>query len=49
MRWEWKRFRQAFVHVAAQVIRRSQQIGLRFSAAQRWHELLAAAHQQLQV
>jgi hypothetical protein len=49
VRWEWKRFRQAFVHVAAQVIRRSRQIVLRFSAAHRWHELLVAAHQQLQV
>lgn len=49
VRWEWKRFRQAFVHVAAQVIRRSRQIVLRFSAAHRWHQLLVAAHQQLQV
>jgi DDE family transposase len=49
VRWEWKRFRQAFVHVAAQVIRRSRQIVLRFSAAHRWHELLVAAHQQLQL
>ena len=49
VRWEWKRFRQAFVHVAAQVIRRSRQIVLRFSAAHRWHQLLVTAHQQLQV
>jgi DDE family transposase len=49
VRWEWKRFRQAFVHAAAQVIRRSRQIVLRFSAAHRWHQLLVAAHQQLQV
>jgi hypothetical protein len=49
VRWEWKRFRQAFVYVAAQVIRRSRQIVLRFSAAHRWHDLLVAAHQQLQV
>ena len=49
VRWEWKRFRQAFVHVAAQVIRRSRQIVLRFSAAHRWYQLLVAAHQRLQV
>ena len=49
VRWEWKRFRQAFVYVAAQVICRSRQIVLRFSAAHRWHEILVAAHQQLQV
>lgn len=49
VRWEWKRFRQAFVYVAAQVIRRSRQIVLRLSAAHRWHQLLVAAHQQLQI
>jgi hypothetical protein len=49
VRWEWKRFRQAFVYAAAQVIRRSRQIVLRFSAAHRWHQLLVAAHQQLQI
>ena len=49
VRWEWKRFRQAFVYAAAEVIRRSRQIVLRFSAAHRWHQLLVAAHQQLQL
>jgi hypothetical protein len=49
VRWEWTRFRQAFVYVAAQAIRRSRQIVLRFSAAHRWLKLLVAAHQQLQV
>jgi hypothetical protein len=49
VRWEWKRFRQAFVYAAAQVIRGSRQIVLRFSSAHRWHQLLVAAHQQLQV
>jgi hypothetical protein len=49
VRWEWKRFRQAFVYVAAQVIRRSRQIVLRFSAAHRWYALLVTAHQKLQV
>jgi hypothetical protein len=45
VRWEWQRFRQAFVYVAAQVIRHSRQIVLRFSAAQ----VLVTAHQKLQV
>lgn len=49
VRWEWKRFRQAFVYAAAQVIRRGRQTVLRFSAAHRWHQLLVEAHQQLQV
>lgn len=48
IRWEWKRFRQAFVYVAAQVLRRSRQVTLRISASHRWHRLLVAAHQQLQ-
>ncbi len=48
VRWEWKRFRQAFVYVAAQVLRRSRQVTVRFSASHRWHETLVAAHQQLQ-
>jgi hypothetical protein len=37
------------VYVAAQVIRRSRQIVLRFSAPHRWYQLLVAAHQQLQI
>jgi len=41
--WEWKRFRQAFVYVAAQVIRRSRRIVLRLSAAHRWYQLFVAA------
>lgn len=49
IRWEWKRFRQAFVYVAAQVLRRSRQITLRISASHRWHRILSAAHQRLQL
>jgi hypothetical protein len=48
IRWEWKRFRQAFVYVAAQGLRRSRQIALRISASHRWHRMLVAAHQRLQ-
>jgi len=49
IRWEWKRFRLAFIYVAAQVLRRSRQITLRISASHRWHRILVAAHQRLQM
>lgn len=48
VRWEWKRFRQAFVYAAAQVICSSRQIIIRISAAHRWYASLVAAHQKLQ-
>ncbi len=35
VRWEWKRFRQAFVYVAAQGLRRARQIWVRLTASQR--------------
>ncbi len=47
-RWEWKRFRLAFVHVAAQVLRRSRQVTVRISASHRFHRLLATAYERLQ-
>jgi hypothetical protein len=48
VRWEWKRYRKAFVHVATEVIHRSRQRWLRFSPAHRFLTLLVAAHVQLQ-
>lgn len=48
VRWEWKRFRQAFVYLAAQVIKRGRQIWVRFSASHRFTNSLVAAHQKLQ-
>ncbi len=48
IRWEWKRFRLAFVYVAAQVLRRSRQVTVRISASHRFHRLLAIAHERLQ-
>jgi len=36
VRWEWKRFRQAFVVVPAQVLRRAAQIWLRVSGSHRF-------------
>jgi hypothetical protein len=47
VRWEWKRFRQAFVYAAAQVICSCRQkLILRISAAHRWYTSLVAAHQK---
>ena len=48
VRWEWKRFRHAFVYLAAQVVKRGRQIWLRLSAAHRFAEDLVAAHRKLQ-
>lgn len=48
VRWEWKRFRQAFVYAVAQVICSSRQLIVRISAAHRWYASLVAAHQKLQ-
>lgn len=48
VRWEWKRFRQAFVYVGAQVIKCRRQIWIRFSGSHRFIDTLVAAHQGLQ-
>ena len=48
VRWEWKRYRKAFVHIATEVIHRSRQRWLRFSPAHRFLPTLVAAHAQLQ-
>ena len=48
IRWEWKRFRLAFVYIAAQVLRRSRQVTVRMSASHRFHRLFATAHERLQ-
>jgi hypothetical protein len=44
VRWEWKRFRQAFVFLAAQVIHRARQVWLRFAGSHRFVHTLFAAH-----
>ena len=49
VRWEWKRFRQAFVFVAARVIRTGRRIVLRLYESHRFVGTLVAAHQKLQV
>jgi hypothetical protein len=48
VRWKWKRFRQAFVYVAATVVRHARQIWVRLARSHRFHEDLLAAHQRLQ-
>ncbi len=49
VRWEWKRFRHAFVHVAAEVVLRSRQRWLRFSPAHRHLPQILEAHIALQI
>lgn len=48
VRWEWKRFRQAFVYLAAQVVRRANQTWVRLSGSHRFADLVAQAHVRLQ-
>ena len=47
-RWEWKRFRHAFVYDAATVIRRARQIWVRLADSHRYHGDLVRAHVRLQ-
>ena len=46
-RWEWKRFRQAFVFLAAQVLYHARQVWIRFANSHRFAPLLLAAHLRL--
>lgn len=48
MRWEWKRFRLAFLYIAASVIHHARQVVVRLARAHRFHELIVLAHQRLQ-
>ena len=47
-RWEWKRFRQAWVYLAAQITKQGRQIRVRFSQSHRFTDSLIAAHRKLQ-
>ncbi len=49
MRWEWKRFRHAFVYVAARVLRQSRQIQVRIASSQRTAATILQAHARLQI
>ncbi len=48
MRWEWKRFRHAFVYVAARVLRQSRQIHVRLAMSHRMAPTILLAHARLQ-
>jgi hypothetical protein len=47
VRWEWKRFRQAWVYLAAQITKCSRQVCVRFSQSHRFTTSLVAAHKTL--
>ena len=49
MRWEWKRFRQAFVFVAATVVTRARQVRVRLASSHRFVADILTAHARLQV
>jgi len=48
VRWEWKRFRQAWVYLAAHVLRVSRQIRVRLAGSHRFARDLLRAHHVLQ-
>jgi len=47
LRWEWKRFRRAFVFAAAEVLLRSRQTWVRFNPSHRYVPVLITAHARL--
>ena len=48
MRWEWKRFRKAFVFVAARVVRKAGQVLIRIADSHRFAEAMALGVRRLQ-
>lgn len=48
MRWEWKRFRQAFVYVAARVVKKARQQIVRYSESHRFAGTISAGINRLQ-
>ncbi len=47
MRWEWKRFRRAFVYCAARVVHTARQTHVRFADSHRFAGVILAAHFRL--
>lgn len=47
MRWEWKRFRRAFLYCAARVVHTARQVHVRFADSHRFAGTLIAAHERL--
>jgi hypothetical protein len=49
MRWEWKRFRKAFVFVAARVVKRAGQVLVRIADSHRFADAFATGVRRLQI
>jgi len=49
MRWEWKRFRRAFVYCAARVVHSARQVHVRFADSHRFAGTLLTAHRRIEV
>ena len=49
LRWEWKRFRHAFVYVAVRVLRKSRQIHVEIASSHRTAQTILQAHARLQI
>jgi len=49
MRWEWKRFRQAFVYFAARVIHKARQVIVRIADSHRFATIVHRGIMRLQV
>ena len=49
MRWEWKRFRRAFVYCAARVVHTGRQVRVHFADSHRFADTILAAHMRLEV
>ena len=49
MRWEWKRFRRAFVYCAARVVHTAGQVHVRFADSHRFVGAILTAHARLEV
>lgn len=49
MRWEWKRFRQAFVYLAVRVVHKARQVIVRIADSNRFAQQVRAGIVQLQV
>jgi len=47
MRWEWKRFRRAFVYCAARVVHTARQVHVRFADSHRFVQAILAAQARL--
>ena len=48
VRWEWKRFRHAFVYVTAKIYKSSRQVFIRYTRSDRFVQTLIQARTQLQ-